>query len=115
MRVTHGPAARQRKKKVLKRAKGFWGKRSKLYRRAAESVRRAMVYSYRDRRAKKREFKSLWIIRLNAAARERGLTYRELMHVLKVKNIMFSRDILAKIAAEYPEVFDKIVEAVKTA
>ncbi|MDD5585155.1 MAG: 50S ribosomal protein L20, partial [Candidatus Omnitrophica bacterium] len=111
MRVTHGVASKKRHKKVLKRAKGYWGKRSKLYRRAVETVRRALVYGYRDRRAKKREFRSLWITRLNAASRERGLTYRELIHGLKLKKIALSRDVLAKIAAEYPETFDKIVEA----
>ena len=114
MRVKHGVASRQRKKKVLKKAKGYWGKRSKLYRRAIETVRRALVYGYRDRRAKKREFRSLWITRLNAAARERGLSYRELIHSLKLKNINLSRDILAKIAAEYPETFDRIIEVVKS-
>ena len=113
MRVTHGVASKKRHKKVLKRAKGYWGKRSKLYRRAIETVRRALVYGYRDRRAKKREFRSLWITRLNAASRERGLTYRELIHGLKLKKITLSRDMLAKIAAEYPETFDKIVEAIK--
>ncbi|MDD5194531.1 MAG: 50S ribosomal protein L20 [Candidatus Omnitrophica bacterium] len=113
MRVTHGVASKRRHKKVLKRAKGYWGKRSKIYRRAIETVRRALVYGYRDRRARRREFRSLWITRLNAAARERGLSYRELIHGLKVKNINLSRDILAKIAAEYPEAFDKIVEVVK--
>lgn len=113
MRVKHHVATRARHKKVLKMAKGYWGKRSKHYRRAIETVRRALVYSYRDRRARKREFRALWITRINAATRERGLSYREFMHSLKLKNIILSRDMLAKIAAEYPAVFDKIVEEVK--
>ncbi|MCM8787238.1 MAG: 50S ribosomal protein L20 [Candidatus Omnitrophica bacterium] len=113
MRVKHNVATKSRHKKVLKMAKGYWGKRSKLYRRAIETVRRALVYSYRDRRVRKREFRSLWIRRINAAIRERGLTYRDFIHKLKEKNIILSRDILAKIAAEYPNVFDKIVEAAK--
>lgn len=113
MRVKHAVASKKRHQKVLERAKGYWGERSKKYRRAIETVRRALVYSYRDRRAKKSEFRALWITRINAAARERGMIYKDLIHSLKVKNIMISRDILAKIAAEYPQVFDKIVEAIK--
>jgi large subunit ribosomal protein L20 len=113
MRVKHSPASRKRKKKILKLAKGYWGERSKRYRRAIETVRRALVYSYRDRRTKKREFRRLWIARINAAVRERGLTYREFIHLLKENKINLSRDILAKIAAEYPSVFEKIVKKVK--
>jgi len=114
MRVKHAPATRRRKKKVLKQARGYWGDRSRKYRRAVETLRRAYVYAYRDRRVKKREFRSLWINRLNAAARLRGLTYNKLMHQLKEKNILFSRDVLAQIAAEHPQLFDKIVEAIKS-
>lgn len=113
MRVKHAVASRQRTKKTLKEAKGFWGERSKKLRRAKETLRRAGVYSYRDRRNKKREFRSLWIVRINAAARERGMAYRTLMHGLKEKNILLSKDILAKIAAEQPIVFDRIVETIK--
>ncbi|MFA5270762.1 MAG: 50S ribosomal protein L20 [Candidatus Omnitrophota bacterium] len=113
MRVKHQPAARARKKKILKMAKGYWGRRSKHYRRAIETVRRALVYSYRDRRVRRREFRALWITRINAAARAQGLTYKELINILKNKNVLLSRDMLAKIAAEYPVVFDKIVEEVK--
>lgn len=109
MRVTHGVAARKRKKKILELAKGARGERSKKYRRAIETVRRGLVYAYRDRRIKKRVFRSLWITRLNAAARERGMHYRGLIHGLKEKNIILSRDILAKVAAEHPRVFDEIV------
>ena len=111
MRVKHAPAAKKRKKKILKLAKGYWGKRSKNYRRAVETVRRALAYAYRDRRQKKREFRALWISRVNAAVREKGLTYGEFIYNLKEKDILLSRDILAKIAAENPEVFDKIIEA----
>jgi large subunit ribosomal protein L20 len=113
MRVKHHVAGRARKKKILKLARGYWGKRSKHYRRAIETLRRAMVYSYRDRRAKKRELRSLWITRINAAVREKGLTYREFIHGLKTKQINLSRDILAKLAAEEPQVFEKIIETVK--
>ncbi len=113
MRTAHHIATRARRKKILKMAKGYWGKRSKLYRRAVETVRRALAYSWRDRRQRKREFRKLWIKRINAACRERGLTYQRFIHGLKLKNINLSRDILAKIAAEYPLVFDKIVAVVK--
>jgi large subunit ribosomal protein L20 len=113
MRVKHQPAGHARKKKILGRAKGYWGKRSKHVRRAIETVRRALVYATRDRRVRRREFRSLWISRINAAARQRNTNYRELMYGLKKSNIILSRDMLAKIAAEQPQVFDKIVEAVK--
>jgi large subunit ribosomal protein L20 len=112
MRVKHAAASKRRHKKVLKASKGFWGERSKKYRRAIETLRRAMRYSYRDRRTKKREFRSLWITRINAAVRERGSTYKDFIHGMKVKNILLSRDIIAKLAAEYPQVFDSIFEAV---
>ncbi|MCK4917451.1 MAG: 50S ribosomal protein L20 [Candidatus Omnitrophica bacterium] len=110
MKVNHAVASRKRTKKVLKAAKGFWGERSKKFRRAIETLRRAYVYAYRDRRVKKREFRSLWIVRINAAIRERGFTYRGFIAALKNKKIILSRDILAKIAAEQPKIFDKIVE-----
>ena len=113
MRVKHAPSTKQRRKKILGFAKGFWGKRSKHYRRAIETVRRAWVYAYHDRRMKKRNFRALWINRINAAARNHGLTYGELIHLLKVKKIGLSRDMLAKVAAEHPEAFDKIIATVK--
>lgn len=113
MKTKHAVASRKRKKKLLESAKGYWGERSKKYRRAAETVRRAGVYAYRDRRTKKRGFRSLWITRLNAAVRERGLSYNEFIHQLQDKKIILSRDILAKIAAESPKVFDEIVEQIK--
>ncbi|MFH1772606.1 MAG: 50S ribosomal protein L20 [Candidatus Omnitrophota bacterium] len=113
MRTKHAVPKKKRRKKILKAAKGYWGDRSKNYRRTIESVRRAWAYSYRDRRAKKREFRSLWIMRINAAAREKGWTYRGLINGLKKNNIILSRDILAQIAAQHPVTFDKIVETAK--
>jgi len=113
MRVKHAAASRHRKKKALKAAKGFWGDRSRKYRRVAETLRRAGVYAYRDRHTKKRNFRYLWITRINAAALQRGSSYHELIHGLKLKKILLSRDMLAKLAAEYPAVFDKIVETIK--
>ena len=113
MRTAHSVASRKRKKKVLASAKGWWGKRSTVYRRAMEAMRRAYSYAYRDRRRKKREFRALWITRINAAARERGTTYREFMHGLKEKNIILSRDILAHLACEELKAFDVLAQLTK--
>ena len=113
MKTNHAVASRKRTKKTLKAAKGYWGKRSKNYRRAAETLRRAYAYAYRDRRAKKREFRSLWITRINAAAVKNGTSYREFMHALSKNNILLSRNILARLAAEHPEIFEKIAEITK--
>ncbi len=113
MKTKNAVASRKRRKKVLKETRGYWGERSNHYRRAIETLRRAYAFAYRDRRTKKREFRSLWITRLNAAASQRGVPYREFINALKKKKSLLSRDILAKIAAEYPEVFDKIVETIK--
>jgi len=112
MRVRHAVASRGKKKKVLAAAKGYWGDRSRKYRRAIETLRRAYAFAYTHRRLKKREFRSLWITRINAAASERGISYREFINALKKKKILLSRDILAEIAAGHPVVFDKIVETV---
>lgn len=113
MRARNPVASRKRRKKVLKQVKGYWGQRSTNYRRAIETLRRAYVYAYRDRRTKKRTFRSLWINRLNAAARARGISYRSFIDALKKKKIVLSRNILAIIAAEYPLVFDKLAEEAK--
>lgn len=113
MKTKHSVARKKRKKKILSHTKGYWGKRANVYRRALETLRRGLVYAYRDRRRKKREFRSLWITRINAAARERGVTYKEFIHELKEKNIALSRDMLALLAAEEPAAFDALVETVK--
>lgn len=112
MKVKNAVASRKRKKKVLQAAKGYWGKRSKNYRRAIETLRRAYAFAYRHRRTKKREFRSLWITRINAALEGSSMSYGEFIHALSEKNIPLSRDILAKLAAEHAEVFEKIVEMV---
>jgi len=113
MRSTNAAASHKRKKKVLKAAKGYWGERSKKYRRAIETLRRAYAFAYKHRRLKKREFRSLWIVRINAAARSEGTSYRELIHGLKENKILLSRDILAQLAAQHPEVFTAIIDKVK--
>ena len=98
-RVKRGVQAKARHKKVLKQAKGFRGARSRTYKVAKQAVMRAGQYAYRDRRVKKRVFRSLWIVRINAAARENGLTYSKLIAGLKKANIDLDRKVLASIAA----------------
>ncbi|MCK4859295.1 MAG: 50S ribosomal protein L20 [Candidatus Omnitrophica bacterium] len=112
-RATNAPASRRRRKKILKLAKGFRGGRSKLFRTAAETVKRALAYNYRDRKVRKRNFRSLWIIRINNAARINGTTYRSLIQGLKKANIELDRKMLADLAVNDAEAFKKIVEVVK--
>lgn len=112
-RVKRGTHRVKRRKNILKRVKGFrWGRKSKITLAKTASYK-AGAYAYRDRRVRKREFRSLWQVRLNAAAREHGLTYSRLMHGLKQKNIQLDRKVLADLAANMPQVFAKIVEAAK--
>ncbi len=108
MRIKRGFKARRRRNKVLKLAKGFRGGRSKLYRTAADSVDKALSYAYRDRRVHKREMRSLWILRINAAARMNDLSYSKLMHGLKLANIDLDRKVLADLAVSDPAGFSKI-------
>ncbi len=106
-------ASRNRRKKVLKAAKGYWGRRSKLIEAAYDATKKAGQYAYRDRKVKKRKFRELWIIRINAAARLNGLSYSEFMHKLSLKNIGLDRRVLAAMAVEDPQGFTKLVESVK--
>jgi len=108
MRVKRGFKARRRRNKVLNLAKGFRGARSKLYRTAADAVDKALMYAYRDRRVKKREFKKLWIIRINAATRMNNLSYSKFMHGLKLAGIALDRKILADLAVSDPAAFSQI-------
>jgi large subunit ribosomal protein L20 len=112
-RVKSGPKTKARRKKVLKMAKGYVGGRSRLYRTAVDAVHRALAYAYRDRRARKRDFRRLWITRINAAARIHGLTYSGLMDALKKAHIELDRKILAELAVSDPAAFLKIVELAK--
>ena len=109
MRVKRGFKARQRRKKVLKLAKGYRGGRSKLFRTAADAVDKALMYAYRDRRAKKRDFRKLWIARINAGARMNDLTYSRLIHGLKQANIELDRKVLAELAVADPAGFSQVV------
>ena len=112
-RVRRGVPAAKRRKRILKRAKGFFGGRSKLYSVAVEAVEKADKYAYRDRRQRKREFRGLWIARINAAARQNGTSYSRLMAGLKSAGIEVDRKILAQLALEDPQSFAAIVERAK--
>jgi large subunit ribosomal protein L20 len=107
-RVKRGFKARQRRNKVLKLAKGYRGARSKLFRSATEAVDRALNYAFRDRRVKKRDFRALWIIRINAAARINGITYSKLIHGLKQAKVEIDRKVLADLAVSDPAGFAKV-------
>jgi large subunit ribosomal protein L20 len=113
-RVKRGVTARARHKKVLDKAKGYYGARSRVFRVANQAVIKAAQYAYRDRRRKKREFRALWIIRINAAAREFGLNYSTLMNGLKKAAINIDRKVLADIAVYDKTAFGALANAVKT-
>ena len=108
MRIKRGFKARRRRKKVLKLAKGFRGGRSKLFRTAADAVDKALMYSYRDRRTRKRDFRRLWIIRINAAARLNNLPYSKFIRGLKLAGVELDRKVLAELAISDPTGFAKI-------
>lgn len=108
-RVQPGPATRRRRNRVLKDAKGFWGTRSKLFRVAKQFVTKAGVYAFRDRRVKKREFRALWVTRITAAVRARGLSYSAFMNGLKVANVALNRKMLSEIAIADDAGFDQLV------
>jgi large subunit ribosomal protein L20 len=112
-RVKHGVATKKRKKKLLKRARGFWGAKSRLYRTAQEAVNRAKVYAYRDRRNRKRDMRSLWIMRINAAAHIHGLSYSRLIYGLSKAGVEVNRKLLADLAVQEPAAFAAIAEKAK--
>ena len=112
-RVKHAPATRRRRKKFLKLAKGQYGARSKLYRQARESVQKGMAYATRDRRRRKREFRNLWITRINAACRARDISYSKFMSKLKKAKVDLNRKLLADLAVNDKTAFDKLVELAK--
>lgn len=113
-RVTNRPASHRRRKKILKAAKGYWGARSRLLTSARQAVDKARLYAYRDRRRRKRDFRRLWIIRINAACRQHGLSYSTFLHELKARGLEIDRRQLADIAARDPDAFARIVAAVKS-
>lgn len=112
-RSTNSPASRARRKKILKMAKGFRGRSKNCFRIALERVEKALQYAYRDRRNKKRDFRGLWIQRINAAVREHGLIYSQFMGGLKKANIEVDRKMLSDLAIKEPKAFKEIVEKVK--
>lgn len=112
-RSVNSVAKRARRKKVLKQAKGYFGRRKNVWTVAKNAVDKAMLYSYRDRRAKKRNFRSLWITRINAGARQHGMSYSQFMGALKKNEIELNRKVLADLAMNHPEAFAAIVKKVK--
>lgn len=113
VRVKRGKAKLKKRKNLLKQTKGFkWGRKSKA-RSAKDALRHALSYQYRDRRTKKRDFRRLWQIKINAAAREEGLSYNKFIHGLKKHEVLLDRKILADLAEHEPKVFKKIIEKVK--
>ncbi|MEZ6068410.1 MAG: 50S ribosomal protein L20 [Planctomycetaceae bacterium] len=113
MRVKHGKVRHKSKKRLFKLAKGNYGGRSKLYRTVKETLLRAGAFAFRDRRVKKREFRALWITRITAACRERGLRYSVFIHGLRLAGIDLNRKSLSQLAIHQPAVFDEIVAVVK--
>ena len=114
-RVKRGVTSRAKHKKVLKAVKGQWGRRKNTIRVARQAMEKSMQYAYRDRRNKKREFKSLWIQRINAGVRDEGLTYSKFIHALSKSGIKLDRKILAEIAYDNPEAFKTIVKKAQAA
>jgi large subunit ribosomal protein L20 len=113
MRTRKGAARRQSKRRLFKRAKGYVGGRSKLLRTVKETLIRAGVYAFRDRRVRKREFRKLWITRINAACRERGMRYSQFIHGLSKAGIVLDRKQLSELAIHDPEAFTSVVEAAR--
>ena len=114
-RVKRGNKRRLKRKKILRRAKGYYLAKSKLYRIAREQVQRSLAFAYRDRRTKKREFRRLWIVRINAAARIHDMSYSRLMYGLKIAGVPLDRKTLADIAVHDPATFAQVVQAAREA
>ena len=115
MRVKRGTVRRRHHKKVIKMTKGQWGTRSKLFRRANESMMKSYWYAYRDRRNRRRDFRRLWIARINAASRQNGLSYSRLIHGLKLAEVKLDRKVLADLAVRDEEAFTAVVDIAKQA
>lgn len=112
-RATNNPASRARRKKILKMAKGYFGSRSKQFQKAKETVTRALKYAYRDRRARKRDFRSLWIVRINAAVRAEGMNYARFIDGLNKAGVELDRKVMAEMAVNDPAAFKKLVDIAK--
>ena len=114
-RVKGGTVARKRRKKILKLAKGYYGSKHRLYKTANEQVMKSLQYAYRDRRQRKRDFRKLWVTRINAAARMNGLSYSKFMHGLKLAGIDINRKMLAEIAVSDAAAFTQLADSAKAA
>ena len=114
-RVKRSVHARKKRRKVLEQAKGYWGLKHSTYRHAKEQVEHSLAYAYRDRKARKREFRRLWIVRINAAARQNGLSYNEFVSGCKKAEIVLDRKVLADLAVSDPQAFAAIAEKAKSA
>ncbi len=112
-RSVNAVASRRRRKKILKAARGYWGSRSKVYTIAKNTIEKGLQYAFRDRKVKKREFRALWIQRINAATREHGMSYSQFIGKANAKNLGLNRKVLADLAMNEPTAFAAIVEAVK--
>ncbi len=108
-------ASRKRRKKILKQTKGYWGGRRRLLKAATEALHRAWVYSYRDRKVRKREFRRLWIARISAAAKQNQISYSRLINALKKSGVDLNRKMLSELAIRHPEDFARLVEQVRSA
>lgn len=115
MRVSSGPARKRRIKKILKRAKGYRSGRHRLHRPAKETVMRALAYGFGGRKIKKRDYRSMWIVRINAACGQRGISYSKFMNGLKKANVVVNRKWLSEIAIDDAKTFDQLVETAKKA
>jgi large subunit ribosomal protein L20 len=113
-RVKRGVAARKRRNRILNEAKGYYGARSKLFKTAREAVEKGWRYAYRDRKQRKRTFRALWITRINAAARENGMSYSRLINGLKTANVEVDRKILAQLAVSDPQAFGALADLAKS-
>ena len=112
-KIKHSVATKRRKKRTLKQVKGFWGDRSKQYQQARRALMHALVYAYRDRKVRKREFRSLWIARINAGCRAAGITYSQFMHGLKKAKVDLNRKVLADLAVRDSAAFEQLIELAK--
>jgi len=112
-RIKRGTQARKRHKKILKQAKGYYGARSRVYRVAKQAVTKAAQYAYRDRRQRKRQFRKIWILRINAISRKFDLSYNKLIYLLKINNIQINRKLLAYLALNNEKTFESIIKLIK--
>ena len=112
-RATNRPASRERRRRVLKQTKGYYGGKSRMFRTAKEQLDRSLAYAYRDRRQRKREFRRLWIARINAASRAHGLSYNRFIHGLHAADIEINRKVLAELAVNEPLAFAQLCEVAK--